>query len=85
MTSVDLAEHIGTILGILTTLLGVAVFLFWRTFVGVEKKCQEIEKIIREILLGSHFANRKDTREEMDNLWTAVNELRKGEWGKGKD
>lgn len=77
---VDLVEHIGTLLGILSALLAVSVYLFWRTFVSVENKCAEVERIVKEMLIGDHFAKNKDLDREIAELWKAVNEVRRGEW-----
>jgi len=84
-----LAEHLGIILSILTTVFGAAVFLFWRTFVSVEKKCKEVESLVRGLLLGDSWVKRReqdvfreDVRKELDGLWAAVNELRRGDWNR---
>lgn len=80
----SLQEHLGVILGLLTTITGVAVFLFWRMIISIEKKQREIEKELKNHLLSckDEFVSQARFDREHVDYWEAINELRRKVWGK---
>ncbi len=71
----DLAEHIGSLVGLLSLLAGVSGFLLWRMFVRMERKLDEIAHLCCECQrhFVERFVSKEEYRDDREGLWGAVN------------
>ena len=71
----DLAEHIGSLVGLLSLFGGITGLLLWRMFVRMERKLDEIMHLCcecqREFV--ERFMGKEEYRSERDAMWEAIN------------
>jgi hypothetical protein len=75
MSHQDLAEHMGSLVGLLSLFAGISGFLLWRMFARMERKLDEIAQLCcecqREYI--GRFLGKEEFRNERDALWGAIN------------
>lgn len=71
----DLAEHTGVLVILLGMFAGLSGVLFWRMFVRVERKLDDVLKLCCECQReqAERFVYREEFHRERESLWGALN------------